>query len=171
MADDQKFFFLDMTNAGVPNGGSERPDTKNWLELDSWNFSMSQSADPNVKGGRPTSTSAQGRFSFSIKHNGPALFRGVTNSTLQTQPITFRAYRGGMDNGGAVGSPTMCYFELVFNDALVGSRQLHGDDGQKSENIELVFNKVKMTYWQIVNGKRVSAGLTKQYDAKSNMAS
>jgi len=119
MAGDQKFFFLDMRNAGVPNGGSQRTETKEWLELDSWDFSMNQSADPNVKGGRPTSTAAQGRFGFTIKHNGPQLFKGVVSSTLQTKPITFRAYRGGLEVPGAA-TPTYRYFELVFEQVVVG---------------------------------------------------
>ncbi len=171
MAEEQKFFFLDMTKAGVPDGGSRRPDTKGWLELDSWSFSMNQIADPNVKGGKPTSTAAQGRFGFTIKHNGPALFKGVTKSTLQTTPITFRAYRGGLDTPGEA-NPTVRYVELEFRDALVGSRRIEGDSGQKIESIELAFNQVKMTYWQLVKGKPVSgAGLSKQYNAKSNMAS
>lgn len=168
--EDQKFFFLDMTKAGIPDGGSRRPETDKWLELDSWSFSMNQTADPNVKGGKPTSTAAQGRFGFTIKHNGPMLFKGVTKSTLQTQPITFRAYRGGLDTPGDT-NPTIKYFELIFTDSLVGSRRLEGDGGQKVESIELVFNQVQLTYWQVVKGKPVSSGLTKKYNAKSNMAS
>src|ERR1017187_9355972 len=73
MAGDQKYFFLNMISAGV-HGGSPKANHLAWLELDNWDFSMNQTADPNVKGGRPSKTSATGRFGFSIVHNGPYLF-------------------------------------------------------------------------------------------------
>ena len=74
MADDQRFFFLDLTAAGV-HGGSQKTGHTDWLELDNWDFSMNQMADANIKGGRPSKTAATGRFGFAIKHNGPQLFK------------------------------------------------------------------------------------------------
>ena len=71
MADEQKFFFLNLISAGV-NGGSTKVGHQNWVECDSWSFSMNQAAEPNSNGGQPKSTAASGRFGFTMKHAGPA---------------------------------------------------------------------------------------------------
>lgn len=166
----QKFFFLDMTKAGVPNGGSDKIDTKNWMELDSWNFHMHQTADPNQKAGGVQTTSASGSFSFSIKHNGPMLFRQVVNSVKQTNPITFRAYRGGQQITGTSGTPIAKYFELIFTNVVVADRSLSGDEGQKDESVSLAFEKVTMSYWEMKN-QTPTLVATKTYDMKTNTVS
>lgn len=167
---DQKFFFLDMRQAGVPKGGSDKLDTKDWMELDSWNFSMHQTADANVKSGNVSTTAASGSFSFSIKHNGPQLFRQVVNSVKITSPVTFRAYRGGLQTSGTSGTPITKYFELVFTNLVVAGRNLSGDEGQKDESIELAFQTVAMSYWDMATGTPALVA-TKTYDTKSNVAS
>jgi len=154
-----------MIQAGV-KGGSQKTGHVDWIELDNWDFSMNQTADPNVKGGRPSKTSATGRFGFSIKHNGPLLFKLGAAGQFINSPITFEAERAGLQSAGAQSS-TMVYFQLVFNRTVVSHRSLSGDDGQKTEHIELVFEKVDMVYKQVVNGMLGSA-ITKSYDAKSN---
>src|ERR1039458_9073737 len=100
MADEQRYFFLDLTKAGV-HGGSPKTSHLDWLELDNWDFSMNQTADPNVKGGRPSKTSATGRFGFSIIHNGPALFGLAASGQYLTDAITFEAERSGLQSAGA----------------------------------------------------------------------
>jgi type VI protein secretion system component Hcp len=163
MADEQRYFFLNIP--GV-KGGSLKAGHPDWLELDSWDFSMHQTADPNVKGGRPTKTAASGRFGFSIKHNGPTLFKLAAMGQFISTAVTFHAERSGMQGAG-VQSATMVYLELVFNRVVVSHRSLSGDSGQKTEHIELVFEKVDMTYKPVVNGM-VGAAVMKSYDAKSN---
>lgn len=96
---DQRYFFLNMINAGV-NGGSTKTNHVNWLELDNWDFSMNQTADPNVKGGRPSKTSATGRFGFSIVHNGPKLFQLCSSGQFINSAITFEAERAGLTGTG-----------------------------------------------------------------------
>jgi type VI protein secretion system component Hcp len=164
MADSQRYFFLNMIAAGV-NGGSPKANHLNWLELSDWNFSMNQTADPNVKGGRPSKTSATGRFGFSIVHNGPQLFKLAASGQYLDQPITFEAERSGLAGGGA--TSTEVYFQLIFTRSVVSHRSLSGDDGQKIEHIELVFQAVQMTYRQVVAGV-LGPAITKSYDAKSN---
>jgi type VI protein secretion system component Hcp len=166
---DQKFFFLDMTKAGIPNGGSDKADTKGWLELDSWNFDMSQDADPNVKSGSVTTTSASTSFHFTIKHNGPALFQKATNSEPIKVPVTFRAYRGGVSGGGTGGTPIAKYFELIFTNLVVAGRRLSGDEGQKEESISLAFESVQMSYWDLGTGTPVLVA-SKTYNTKTNIA-
>ena len=51
MADNQRFFFLDMTKNGVPKGGCMKSRNRDWIELDDWDFSMHQTADPNISAG------------------------------------------------------------------------------------------------------------------------
>ena len=165
MADEQKYFFLNLTDAGV-HGGSPKANHLDWLELGNWDFSMNQTADPNVKGGRPSKTSATGRFGFSITHNGPALFKLAASGQYLDNPITFEAERSGLLSAGGADS-TQVYLRLVFTRTVVSHRSLSGDDGQKMEHIELVFEKVAMTYRQVVNGV-LGPPLTKMYDAKSN---
>jgi len=177
MADSQKYFFLNM-QPNV-NGGSPKASHLNWLELDNWDFSMNQTADPNVKGGRPSKTSATGRFGFTIVHNGPQLFNLCASGQYISTPITFEAERSGLagvpaagastSNATATGaSSTVVYLQLIFTNTVVSHRSLSGDDGQKMEHIELVFQKVQMTYWPVVAGNLGSAN-TKTYDAKSNL--
>jgi type VI protein secretion system component Hcp len=165
MADEQRYFFLDLTKAGV-HGGSPKAAHIDWLELTDWRFTMHQTADPNVKGGRPTQTAALGQFGFSIVHNGPALFKLAASGQFIMDPITFEAERSGLQSAGG-GTSTQVYLRLVFTKTVISSRSLHGNDGQKSEHIELVFEKVSMTYRQVVNGV-LGPPMTKTYDAKSN---
>jgi type VI protein secretion system component Hcp len=162
--EDQRYFFLNMISAGV-NGGSTKANHINWLELDNWDFSMNQTADPNVKGGRPSKTSATGRFGFSIVHNGPKLFQLCASGQYINTPIVFEAERSGLTGGG--GTSTGVYLQLTFNRSVVSHRSISGDDGQKMEHIELVFQSVQYTYRQVVNGA-LGPAITKSYDAKSN---
>jgi type VI protein secretion system component Hcp len=166
VADDQRYFFLDMTKAGV-KGGCTKAAHPDWIELENWDFSMSQTADPNVKGGRPSKTSATGRFGFSIRHNGPQLFKLASTGQYINTPIVFQAERAGLQSAGAQSS-SMVYLQLTFNRVVVSHRSLSGDDGQKMEHIELVFEKVAMIYKQVINGKLGSA-IQKSYDGKSNL--
>jgi type VI protein secretion system component Hcp len=163
MADSQRYFFLNMLP--TVNGGSPKANHINWLELTNWDFSMHQTADPNVKTGGASKTSATGRFGFSIVHNGPALFQLCASGQYIDTPITFEAERSGLTGGG--GASTGVYFQLIFTRSVVSHRSLSGDDGQKTEHIELVFQAVQMTYRQVVNGA-LGPPTTKSYDAKKN---
>ncbi len=170
MADSQRFFFLNLIPAGV-KGGCTKQNHIDWLELDSWSFSMNQTAEPNVKGGRPTTTSATGTFGFSITHNGPQLFKNVANGNFINGPIVFEAERGGVQQGSATGvKATTTYLRLTFNNVVIAGRHLSGGQGQKTEQIELSFEQVSFGYAQIINGI-AQAMLTKTYDVKSNMVS
>ena len=157
-----------MIAAGVP-GASQKAGHVGWLELDSWDFSMNQTADPNIGGGRPTKTAASGRFGFSIKHNGPAMFKLGAMGQYISSAITFEAERSGLQAGGSTsaGTANLVYLQLVFNKAAISHRGLSGDEGQKQEHVELVFETVNMTYKPVVNGMPGPA-VTKNYDAKSN---
>jgi type VI protein secretion system component Hcp len=169
MADAQKYFFLNMIAAGVP-GASQKAGHVGWLELDSWDFSMNQTADPNIGGGRPTKTAASGRFGFSIKHNGPSMFKLGAMGQYIGSAITFEAERSGLAGaatGAAAGTANLVYLQLVFTKSAISHRGLSGDEGQKQEHIELVFETVAMTYKPVVKGAPGPA-VTKSYDAKSN---
>jgi type VI protein secretion system component Hcp len=76
----------------------------------------------------------------------------------------------GAGTTGTGASSTVVYFQLIFTNTVVSHRSLSGDDGQKMEHIELVFQAVKMTYWPVVQGNPGSA-VIKSYDAKSNLTS
>jgi type VI protein secretion system component Hcp len=170
MAEEQRFFFLDLRNAGVPKGGCTKQGHVDWLELGSWDFSMYQHAEPNVKGGRPSKTAATGTFGFTITHNGPALFANVAKGAHINGPVTFEAERGGVQTGTGAGvKPTTTYFRLIFNNLVVSNRDLGGDEGQKSESVRLAFEKVQMSYAQIVNGNP-GPMTPKAYDMKSGQA-
>ena len=167
MAGEQRYFFLNMITAGV-HGGSPKANHLDWLELDNWDFSMNLTADTNVKTGRPSKTSATGRFGFSIVHNGPYLFGLAASGQFigETSPIVFEAERSGLTSGGG-STGTGVYLQLIFTKVVVSHRSLSGDDGQKMEHIELVFEKVQMMYKQVVNGV-LGPAMTKSYDAKTN---
>ena len=172
MADDQRFFFLDLKPAGV-DGGCTKQGHERWLELDSWNFNMNQTAEPNDKGGRPTNTSSSGSFSFQIKYNDPALFANCSSGNLITQAITFEAERGGLVQPGSAGSAgqktTGTYFRLVFTGVVIHAWALGGDSGQKTEDCSFSFEEIEMTYRPVVNGV-LGAAVTRKYDTKSLIA-
>jgi type VI protein secretion system component Hcp len=168
MADEQRFFFLNMIPAGV-QGGSTKIGHQGWLEIDSWSFSMNQMAEPNSNGGQPKSTTASGRFGFTMKHAGPNIFKNVASGAFIPGPITFEAERGGVNVAAGTGTkPTLTYLRLVFSDLAITSRNLGGGDGQKTENIELTFTKVQYSYSQVINGAP-QAMISKSYDVKQNL--
>lgn len=170
MADDQRFFFLDLTSAGV-KGGSTKIGHQNWLEIDSWSFSMNQAAEPNSNGGQPKSTAASGRFGFTMKHAGPQVYKLVASGSFIPGPITFNAERGGINVPAGTGTkPTVTYLSLVFQNLAITSRNLGGGDGQKTENIEFTFTQVQYIYTQVLNGAP-QAAITKSYNVKTNQAS
>ena len=170
MADGQRFFFLNLLPAGV-HGGSTKQNHQDWLELDSWSFTMNQTAEPNAKGGRPTTTSATGTFGFSINHNGPQLFKNVANGNFIAGPIVFEAERGGVQQGSATGvKATTTYLRLTFGNVVISGRHLSGGQGQKTEQIEMSFESVSLGYAQIINGI-AQAMTTKSYNVKSNTVS
>jgi type VI protein secretion system component Hcp len=168
VADEQKFFFLDLTKAGV-QGGSTKIGHQGWLEIDSWSFSMNQAAEPNSNGGQPKSTAASGRFGFTMKHAGPQVYKLAASGSFIAGPITFEAERGGINVAAGVGTkPTVTYLRLVFNNLAVTSRNLGGGDGQKIESIEFTFQQVQYSYTQVLNGSP-QAAITKSYDVKQNL--
>jgi type VI protein secretion system component Hcp len=170
MADEQRFFFLNMIPAGV-QGGSTKVGHVGWLEIDSWSFSMNQTAEPNSNGGQPKTTAASGRFGFTMKHAGPNIFKNVASGSFIPGPITFEAERGGVNVAAGTGAKTTTtYLRLVFSDLAITSRSLGGGDGQKTENIELTFTKVQYSYAQVINGAP-QAMIVKSYDVKQNQTS
>lgn len=170
MAEEQRFFFLNMIPAGV-QGGSTKVGHVGWLEIDSWSFMMNQTAEPNVGGGQPKSTAASGRFGFTMKHAGPNIFKNVASGAFIAGPITFEAERGGVTVAAGTGTkPTSTYLRLVFSNLAITSRNLGGGDGQKTENIELTFTTVQYNYSQVLNGSP-QAMITKNYDVKTNQTS
>jgi len=166
MADQQRFFFLDLRGANV-KGGSVKKGHEDWIEPDSWDFSMTQSGDPNSKGGRPDRTATTGIFSFSLKHNGPPIFMACAKGQAIQNKITFEAERGGLQVAAGAGQKTTnCYFQLIFENSVISSRTISGDEGQKIERVSLNFSKVTMTYRQVLNGV-LQAPVLKSYDAKA----
>jgi type VI protein secretion system component Hcp len=167
MADEQRFFFLNMIPAGV-RGGSTKVGHEGWFEIDNWRFHMKQKAEPNTNGGQPKTTAASGSFGFTMKHSGPNIFKLVAGSHFIKGPITFEAERGGINTVAAAGTkPTLTYLRLVFTDLAVTSRVISGGDGQKVEDVELTFTKVQYNYWQVIDGAS-QAVAQKSYDVKMN---
>jgi type VI protein secretion system component Hcp len=170
VADEQKFYFLNLQSAGV-TGGSTKVGHVGWIECDSWSFHMNQTAEPNSNGGQPKSTAASGRFAFTMKHAGPQVFKNVASGAFIAGPVTFEAERGGINtSAGAGAKPTTTYLRLVFTNLAVTSRCLGGGDDQKVENIELTFQQVQFSYSQVLQGNP-QAMIQKSYDVKQNMVS
>lgn len=164
---EEKFFFLNLIPAGVI-GQSTKVGHQQWIEVDSWSFSMSQPAQPNVGGGQPKGTMATGSFSFSMKHAGPQVFKNVAQGAHIPGPCQFDAERAGIQQTTATGTKqTGTYLTLKFWDFAIVSRNLGGDSGQKNENVSLAFSKVSLGYAQVLNGM-LKGMTTKTYDQKSN---
>ena len=67
-----KYFYLNLQCAGII-GNCQKQAYFQWIEVDSWSFSMTQPAQPVVGGGAPKGSMATGTFSFSMKHAGPQI--------------------------------------------------------------------------------------------------
>jgi len=164
---EEKFFFLNLIPAGV-TGQSIKIGHAGWVEVDSWSFSMTQPAQPNVGGGQPKGTMATGSFSFTMKHAGPQIFKNVAQGAHIPGPAQFDAERAGVNQSSATGvKQTGTYLTLKFYDFAIVSRNLGGDSGQKVENISIAFSKVSLGYAQVANGQ-LKGMTTKTYDQKSN---
>ena len=165
MADQQRYFFLNLTASGV-TGPCQKAGHVGWLELDSWNFSLEQKVNQNVGAGGATKTNSVGRFGFSIKHIGPRIFGLGSIGSFIAQPITFEAERSGMVPVAGAGTANLVYLQIVFTKAVISSRSLGGDDGIKDEHVNLVFQTVQFKYTQITDGA-IGSSFTKIFDAKS----
>ena len=162
----QKMFYFDLTKAGI-NGQSMRTDYLKWIEVDSWNFSMTQPAEPTVGAKRGKGTMATGTFSFSMKHSGPSVFKVVATAGNIPGPATFVAERGGVQVGSAIGAnPYKIYLQLTFQDFVITGRDLGGESGQKTESVTISFHQVSLGYAQVKNGQ-IQPMTTKIYDQKS----
>lgn len=162
-----KYFYLNLQAAGII-GNCQKANYLQWIEVDSWSFSMTQPAQPVVGGGAPKGSMATGTFSFSMKHAGPQIFKNVASGAHITGPSQFKAERGGLQQGTAVGGdPYAVYLELDFSDYAITSRNLGGDSGQKQENVSLSFSTVALTYTQLKAGS-LGTSTTKTYDVKQN---
>jgi len=108
-----------------------------------------------------------GRFGFTIKHFGPSIFKNASGAGFLKEPITFEAERGGLKQTSESGyKSTGTYLRLVFRHTVVAVRSLAGGIGPKTEEVELAFNEVEMTYRQVIDGK-LGPAITKSFDAKS----
>jgi type VI protein secretion system component Hcp len=165
VADGQRFFFLNMIPANV-NGGSRKVNHLNWLELDGWDFSMDVHVDPNVAEGAPGKTTNTATFGFQIKHSGPAIFKNAVLGRPVPGVVVFEAERAGLQGAGGQTS-SVVYLQLTFKQAVIASRTLSGDDGFKTEHVEMAFEEVDMVYKPIINGM-LAANVTKSINIVSN---
>ncbi len=173
MADEQRFFFLDLTKVGV-KGGCTKAGHIDWLEIDNWSFVMNQQAEPNSKGGRPMNTASSGTFSFSVKYSDPAVFANCASGNVLNGVITFEAQRTGVSQAGGTGTAgqasAVTYFQLWFRNVCIHAWDLSGDSGQKTENTSFSFEFAHMTYWPLkTTGNTTTLGspVSRAYDTKS----
>jgi type VI protein secretion system component Hcp len=156
--------------AGI-TGNCQKTAHLQWLEVDSWSFSLTQPAMPVVGGGAPKGAMATGSFHFDQKHSGPMIFQNVSTANHIAGPAEFDAERGGMAQASGVGtSPTKPYLILQFWDFAIVGRDLQGGSGQKDESITFAFSKVSLGYAQVLNGT-MQGTVTKTYDQKSGQVS
>jgi len=165
MADTPKYFFLNLQCAQI-NGNSQKAGHLKWMEVDSWNFHMTQPAKPVVGGGSPKGAMATGTFHFEQKHAGPMIFTNVSTANHIVGPAQFDALRGGLQQGSATGAPPLKpYLTLQFWDFAIVGRDLQGGSAIKDESITFAFSKVSLGYAQVLNGVMQSM-TTKTYNQK-----
>ena len=135
---------------------------------------MYQSAEPNTLGGRPDNTSSSGSFSFTIKYTDPMIFANCSSGNLIPGPITFEAERGGLTQAGSSGTAgqktTGTYLQLQFSNVVVHAWSMGGDAGLKQEDVSFSFEKLQMTYHELLNNGTLGPAITRTYDSKSLQA-
>src|SRR5579885_1141191 len=163
---DQQLFFINLQGAGII-GECQQPGHQGWMAAQSWNFSMTQSAD-HCLGAGGGGTAAFGSFSFDRIHDktSPRLLAHCSQGTHIPQ-VQFEAERQATQQADA-----QVYFSLVFRDVVISGRSVSHYEGEHGrETITFAFREVEMTHRQVAADGTVKAGVTRRYDAKTNKAS
>ena len=173
---DQQLFFIDLnTSAGIA-GESVKVPHVNWMEYQSWSFTLHQTADHSLGTTAGTGTAAVGSFSFDrvIDRASPRLMDRCSRGA-HIPTVTFEGERQGTSAAGDVGAgtaPSTVYIRLVFTDVVISGRTTNWSDTTRgTETISFAFGQVQMTHTQILTTGGIGMRTTKQYNAKANLAS
>jgi len=144
---------------------------KNWIEIESWSFSISNASDPG-RGTRATKSVASfSEFSFTklADKGSPKLFFTICNG----QPIKELVF-AGKKAGGALGQiqkNDYDYLIVTFENCIISSfSQSGGGDGEvmPSEHVSFAFQTVRFQQFMIDTQGRRTPGLAFSYDTKEN---
>jgi len=173
---DQQLFFIDLnTSAGIA-GESVKVPHVNWMECQSWSFTLHQTADHSLGTTAGTGTAAVGSFSFDrvIDRASPRLMDRCSRGA-HIPTVTFEGERQGTSAAGDAGAgtaPSTVYIRLVFTDVVISGRTTNWSDTTRgTETISFAFGQVQMTHTQILTTGGIGMRTTKQYNAKANLAS
>lgn len=170
---DQQLYFINLQAASI-QGESQKVGHPNWMEAQSWNFTMTQSADHSLGTGVGAGTAAFGSFSFDRTFDAasPQLLAHCAQGTHISQ-IQFDAERQGTQQADSKGqNPSQVYFTLVFKDVIISGRSVsHYDKERGRESLSFAFREVELTHKQVMADGTIKPGVTKKYDAKMNKAS
>jgi type VI secretion system secreted protein Hcp len=169
---DQQLFFINLQAAGI-TGESQKVGHQGWMEAQSWNFNMTQSADHSLGTSVGAGTAAFGSFSFDRTYDksSPRLLAHCSQGT-HIPVVQFDAERQGTQQADSRGAnPSQVYFSLTFRDVVISGRSVsHYESERGRETISFAFREVEMTHRQMMADGTVRPGVTKKYDAKMNKA-
>jgi len=170
---EQQLFFINLQQAGI-QGESQKKGHEQWMEAESWSFTMTQSADHALGQSVGAGTAAFGSFSFdrTFDKASPRLFAHCSQGTHISQ-VQFDCERQGSQQADARGqNPSHVYFTLIFKDVVISGRSVaHYDAERGRESLSFAFREVEMTHKQLMADGTLKPGNTKKYDAKMNFAS
>jgi len=157
-------FFLKIPN--MP-GDSKDQLHKDWIEIDSWSFGISNASDPGRGSG---STKAVGKFTdFTFTKRAdrasPKLFATNCKGEYISQ-LDFAAKKAGAKQG------QVDYLTITFKDCLIRSVQQAGGGGgdvMPGEDVSFTFSQVFFDYKQIDTKGNLSPAASFKYDTKRNM--
>jgi len=152
-------------------GDAEDSGHKNWIEIESWSFSISNSSDPG-RGTRATKSVANfSEFSFTklADKGSPKIFFTTCNG----QPIKQLVF-AGKKAGAALGQldkDSSDYLRVTFENCIISSfSQSGGGDGDvmPSEHISFAFQTVRFQQFLIDTKGARTQGTAFNYDTKEN---
>lgn len=169
---EQQLFFVNMSAAGI-NGESTKVGHQGWLEAESWNFVMNQSADLSLGQAGGTGTAAFGSFGFtrSKDKSSPKLFEFCSKGS-HIPSIVFEAERQGTAQANTAGTnPSSVYFRVTMNDVVVSGRDISQSEKDRGlESLSFSFGEVEVGYAQVMTNGSVGSMTVKKYNAKMNRA-
>jgi type VI secretion system secreted protein Hcp len=157
-------FYLKIPN--IP-GEAKEERHREWIEVDSWSFGISNNSDPGRGSGATKSVANFTEFSFTKRNDrsSPRIFQTIC-SGMHIPELTFGGQKAGAKQGIAD------YLILRFRDCIISSLQQSGGgaaDVMPSESVSFSFSQIEFEYQQVDVKGNLSPAAAFKYDLKSNM--
>ncbi len=157
-------FFLKIPN--MP-GDSKDEKHKDWIEVESWSFGISNASDPGRGSGATKSVGNFTEFTFmkNADRSSPKIF--LNNCAGEhISDVQFAAKKAGAKQG------QVDYLLINFKDCIISSFQQSGGGGadvMPTEGVSFAFSEISFEYKQVDVKGNLSPAAAFKYDLKRNV--